>query len=104
VKFVKEHSEDVLKKVNHVVFESSLDPRSKCSEYGRQFTLIECSDGTEAKDYEFGGPEPTKISVSSWFCPLSTILHELIHCVGVDHEHQRWDRDDYIIGTFILTR
>lgn len=25
-----------------------------------------------------------------------TILHELLHCLGLDHEHQRYDRDLYV--------
>ncbi len=27
---------------------------------------------------------------------LSTIQHELLHTLGMNHEHQRWDRDDHI--------
>ena len=27
---------------------------------------------------------------------VGTAAHEMMHALGISHEHQRWDRDDWI--------
>mmetsp|Transcript_9173 Transcript_9173/g.15880 ORF Transcript_9173/g.15880 Transcript_9173/m.15880 type:complete len:222 (-) Transcript_9173:251-916(-) len=29
--------------------------------------------------------------------PLGTVLHELLHCLGMSHQHQRDDRDGFVV-------
>jgi hypothetical protein len=40
-----------------------------------------------------GGPQPLNLAEG---CYYSTILHELGHAIGLRHEHQRFDRDEYM--------
>ncbi|KAI6173954.1 Zinc metalloproteinase [Aphelenchoides besseyi] len=43
---------------------------------------------------QVGGAQP--ISIGKGCEDVGTVLHEIGHALGLDHEHQRLDRDDYI--------
>ena len=36
------------------------------------------------------------MSLDNGCMEYSTIIHEIMHVVGFYHEHERWDRDQYI--------
>ena len=45
---------------------------------------------------EAGGEQYLNLGLGNIGCDNGTVAHELMHTLGVLHEHQRYDRDDYI--------
>ena len=42
-----------------------------------------------------GGRQEVNLDVNGCI-RLGTAIHEILHAVGMNHEHQRYDRDSYI--------
>lgn len=61
----------------YVYFIESADPFTNWSYIGR-----------------IGGRQELSVGV---FASVSTVMHELCHAVGMFHEHQRYDRDSYVV-------
>lgn len=58
------------------------------------YLVIQSSTGNSATLGWQGGPQ--NVRINSW--PLRfVIVHELMHALGANHEHQRPDRDEYIV-------
>lgn len=58
-----------------------------------------CSSGVGR--VEITGFDSQSISLSNTGCDnLNSILHEIGHAIGLYHEHQRNDRDDYVVVDF----
>ncbi len=45
----------------------------------------------------FGGVQPLNLSVASNCLTDKNIHHEMGHAVGLEHEHKRCDRDNYVV-------
>jgi len=61
------------------------------------FTTIWNDDDCSSTVGTFWDEEDLRISLNETKCvSLGVIIHELMHTLGFDHEHQRRDRDDFI--------
>ncbi|KAI1714513.1 astacin (Peptidase family m12A) domain-containing protein [Ditylenchus destructor] len=62
--------------------------------YDRDFLYIGKIDGCYSDVGRAGGKQ--ELSLDDGCLHLDTIIHELMHSVGFYHEHERWDRDNFI--------
>uniref|UniRef100_A0A914KHE6 Metalloendopeptidase n=1 Tax=Meloidogyne incognita TaxID=6306 RepID=A0A914KHE6_MELIC len=59
------------------------------------FLYIGKIDGCYSDVGRAGGRQ--ELSLDDGCLHLDTVIHELMHSVGFYHEHERWDRDNYLI-------
>lgn len=70
----------------------TLTPRASQADFVRfQMTDVGTCRATLGKQ---GGEQDVKLLES---CDLQSVIHEIGHAVGLQHEHQREDRDQYIV-------
>ncbi|KAH7731008.1 astacin protease precursor [Aphelenchoides avenae] len=62
--------------------------------FDRDFLYIGKIDGCYSDVGRAGGRQ--ELSLDDGCLQYDTIIHELMHSVGFYHEHERWDRDQYI--------
>ncbi|KAF7633496.1 hypothetical protein Mgra_00007079 [Meloidogyne graminicola] len=65
------------------------------TEFDQDFLYIGKIDGCYSDVGRAGGRQ--ELSLDEGCLHLDTVLHELMHSVGFYHEHERWDRDNYLI-------
>lgn len=49
-----------------------------------------------------GGRQLIKCAIGGLRLNFDTLVHEFGHALGLKHEHQRWDRDSFVIVNLIL--
>ncbi|KAG8187059.1 hypothetical protein JTE90_016157 [Oedothorax gibbosus] len=64
---------------------------------GKKKDYVKIKSGNECSSYvgRIGGSQRIYLAPNGCH-PLGTIIHELIHTIGFDHEQNRSDRDDYL--------
>jgi Astacin (Peptidase family M12A) len=60
-----------------------------------KFSLSKNDDGWSSASFGAVPNTPTDIILSAK-APKQTIAHEILHTLGIGHEHQRYDRDKYV--------
>ena len=58
------------------------------------FVEFKEGDGCSARVGRDGGKQPINLSTG---CGVSSIVHEMLHAIGLKHEHTRHDRNDSVI-------
>uniref|UniRef100_A0A915KWE0 Metalloendopeptidase n=1 Tax=Romanomermis culicivorax TaxID=13658 RepID=A0A915KWE0_ROMCU len=67
-------------------------PRKKEDHYLQFFSKDGCSSFVGVQRY-FSSAQPLNLAPG---CRVSDTMHEMMHALGFEHEHQRFDRDDYV--------